>query len=103
MKIYNIASKNYKEYKGLKLNEITKPKFCKFQDDSTNDSRFVIGFQDRNNFFQIRLITVNGTEVFKSQNIDINDSDDFSIFNKLIKFNNKNIIIMIIIFWNNNI
>ena len=83
LKIYNISSKKYKEYTGLKLNEITKRKFCKFQDDSTTDSRFVIGYQDRNNFFQVRLITANGTEVFKSQNIDINDSDDFSIFTQL--------------------
>lgn len=83
LKIYNISSNKYKEYTGLKLSEITKRKFCKFGDDSSTYEGFVIGVQDKNNYFYIRYISSNGTEIFRSQTIDISGSDDFSIFTQL--------------------
>ena len=83
LKIYNISSDKYKEYTGLKLNEVAKRKFCKFGDDSSTYNGFVIGVQDKNDYFHIRYISSNGTEIFKSQTIDIIGSDDFSIFTQL--------------------
>ena len=78
VKIYDIQNNFYKEYTALKINDVHKRKFCKFGD--TNDDRFVIGVEDNNHNFHVRLITVNGTEIFKSQNINIKNSDDFDIY-----------------------
>ena len=78
VKIYDIKNNFYKEYTALKINDEHKRKFCKFGD--ANDNRFVIGVEDNNHNFHVRLITVNGTEILKSQNINIKNSDDFYIY-----------------------
>ena len=78
VKIYDIKNNIYKEYTALKIKDEHKRKFCKFEE--TNDDKFVIGVEDSNNNFQIRLVTSNGTEVFRSQTINIKNSDDFYIF-----------------------
>ena len=83
MKIYDIKNNIYKEYTALKIKDEHKRKFCKFEE--TNDDKFVIGVEDSNNNFQIRLVTSNGTEVFRSQTINIKNSDDFYIFTNVSK------------------
>ena len=85
IKIYNISNNTYKEYTALKIKDGYKRKFCKFE--ILNDDRFVVGVQDENDNFFIRLVNANGTEIFRSQNIDIKGSDDFYIFTSISKDN----------------
>lgn len=98
LKIFNISSNKYKEFTGLNLNEVSRRKFCKFGDDSSIYSSFVIGVEDKNNFFHVRLITANGTEVFVSQTLDISGSDDFSIITQISGYYKS---IIAIIFYEN--
>ena len=85
IKIYDISNNVYKEYTALKIKDGYKRKFCKFGLD--NDDRFVVGVQDENDNFFIRLVNANGTEIFRSQNINIKDSDDFYISTSISKDN----------------
>ena len=85
IKIYDISNNLYKEYTALKIKDEYKRKFCKFE--IQNDDRFVVGVQDENDNFFIRLINAYGTEIFRSQNISIKDSDDFYIFTSISKDN----------------
>ena len=85
IKIYDISNNLYKEYTALKIKDGYKRKFCKFE--IQNDDRFVVGVQDENDNFFIRLINAYGTEIFRSQNISIKDSDDFYIFTSISKDN----------------
>jgi hypothetical protein len=87
VKIYDIKNNIYKEYTALKIKDEHKRKFCKFEE--TNDDKFVIGVEDSNNNFQIRLVTSNGTEVFRSQTINIKNSDDFYIFTNVSRDKKK--------------
>ena len=96
IKIYDIKNNKYRAYTGLKIEDEYKRKFCKF--NIANDNKFVVGVQDSNDHFQIRLITANGTEVFQSQILNIKGSDDFFIFTNIYqnsKYNNRAIVALI--------
>ena len=98
VKIYNINNNEYKEYTALKIKDEFKRKYCKFE--IANENKFVIGVQDSDDNFQIRLITANGTEIFRSQMINIRDSDDFYIFTNIyIDKKNDNRAIIALIFY----
>lgn len=83
VKIYDIRKNIYKEYTALKMKDEFKRKFCKFNIE--NEDKFVIGVEDTSHKFQIRLITTNGTEIFRSQLLDIKSSNDFHIFTWIYK------------------
>jgi hypothetical protein len=89
IKIYDINNNIYKEYTALKINDGFKRKFCKFGENK--DNKFVVGVEDNKHNFHVRLITANGTEIFKSQNIDIKTSNDFHIYTTLTTDKKKNI------------
>ena len=78
IKIYDIEKKIYKEYTGLKINEGHKRKISKYE--VSKDNKFVIGIQDENDNFHVRMINANGTEIFVSQEVDIKNSDDFYFY-----------------------
>ena len=78
IKIYDIIYNKYKEHTALKINEGYKRKFIKYE--IANDNKFVVGIQDKNNNFQVRVINSNGTEIFQSQFINIENSDDFYLY-----------------------
>ena len=80
LKIYDIENNKYREYTGLKLYEGQKRKIVKFEGAPEDDDKFVIGIQDENDNFHIRMINSNGTEIFRSQEVNIKYSDDFYIF-----------------------
>ena len=92
IKIYNFKENIYKEYTGYKIKDSYKRKYCKFE--IASDDRFVVGIQDSNNNFEIRLINSNGTEIFRSQSLNIDGSDDFYIYTNINK-DNKAIIALI--------
>ena len=96
VKIYNIPNNIYKEYTAFKIKDEYKRKFCQFEDPS--DSRFVLGVEDTEHNFQIRLVTANGTEFFRSQIINIKNSDDFYIFTTITKDKKKKAIIALIFY-----
>ena len=96
VKIYDLGKNIYKEYTALKIEDEFKRKFCKFNIE--NEDKFVIGVQDSKSNFQIRLITANGTEIFRSQILDIKNSDDFHIFTNIYrdrKYDNRAIVAII--------
>ena len=98
VKIYDLNKNIYKEYTALKIQDGFKRKFCKFNIE--NEDKFVIGVQDNNDKFQIILINANGTEIFKSQMLDIKNSNDFFIFTNIYKDKkNDNKAIVAIIFY----
>jgi hypothetical protein len=74
IKIYDIVNNKYKEYTALKIDETHKRKFIQY-----DDNKIVVGIQDKNNNFQVRLINSNGTKIFQSQKINIEGSDDFQL------------------------
>ena len=78
IKIYDIENNKYREYTGLKINEGQKRKFAKYE--VVNDNKFIIGIQDENDNFHIRMINANGTEIFRSQEVDVKNSDDFCFY-----------------------
>ena len=98
IKIYNIQNNAYKEYTAMKIKDEFKRKYCKFE--IKNEDKFVIGVQDTNDNFQIGLITANGTEIFRSQIINIKNSNDFYIFTNILidKKNNNRAIVALIIY-----
>ena len=99
VKIYNIPDNFYKEYTALKINDDHKRKFCKFGENK--DNKFVIGVEDNKHNFHVRLVDSNGTEIFKSQNLNIKDSTDFYIYTTLTidKKKNYNKAIVALIFY----
>ena len=101
IKIYDIKNNIYKEYTALKINDGFKRKFCKFGE--IKDDKFVVGVEDNKHNFHVRLITANGTEIFKSQNINIKTSNDFHIYTTQTTDKKKNIYkaIVALIFYEN--
>ena len=102
IKIYDIQKNIYKEYTGIKINDQLKRKFCKFGGKA--DKLFVVGVEDNKHNFHVRLIDSNGTEIFKSQNINIKNSNDFYIYTTLSTDKKKNYYkaIVAIIFYESN-
>ena len=90
IKIYDLKNDNFKEYARLEINDEDKRKF--FKVDIGNE--FGIGIKDKNNNFHMRVITANGTEIFRSQEININNSNDFYIYS-LISGNNRGIFLIV--------
>ena len=90
IKIYDLKNDNFKEYTRLEINDEDKRKF--FKVDIGNE--FGIGIKDKNNNFHMRVITANGTEIFRSQEININNSNDFYIYS-LISGNNRGIFLIV--------
>ena len=41
---------------------------------------FIVGIEDSDVNFQIRLVSINGTEIFRSQIVNIQNSDDFYLY-----------------------
>ena len=82
IKIYDIVNNKYRTYTGLKINGNHKRKFCKFE--IANYDKFIVAFEDINtNLLQVRVITSNGTESFRSQKIDTKGSDDFYVYSQI--------------------
>ena len=84
VKIYDMRYNIYKEYTALKIKSEDKRKFCHLRFSYS----FAIGVQDSENNFQIRLVSINGTEIFRSQILNITNSDDFYIFSDGYMYSN---------------
>ena len=91
IKIYDMINDNYKEYTRLEINHEDKRKFCKV---NNSDNEFAIGVKDKNNNFHMRVLNVNGTEIFRSQEIKLKGSNDFFIWAN-ISGNNRGIFAII--------
>ena len=85
-----MVNDNYKEYTRLEINDEDKRKFFKVH----IRNEFVIAIRDKNNNFHMRVITANGTEIFRSQEINIKDSNDFYIWTG-ISGNNRGIFLIV--------
>jgi hypothetical protein len=59
IKVYDIVNNKYKVYTAFKIDETHKRKFIKY--DVAKEDRFVVGIQDKNDNFHVRLINSNGT------------------------------------------
>ena len=93
IKIYDIKNNKYKAYTGLKINKNHKRKFCKLE--IANDNKFIVANQDiNNNLLEIRVVTSNGTEVFRSQKVDTTGSDDFYVYTQT-SGSHKSIIVIV--------
>ena len=76
IKIYDMINEDYKEYTRLEINDDDKRKFFK----AYIGNEFGVAVRDKNNNLVMRVITANGTEIFRSQEININEADDFYIW-----------------------
>ena len=82
IKIYDIKNNKYRSYTGLKMNKNHKRKFCKLE--IANENKFIVANEDINdNLLEIRVVTSNGTEVFRSQKVDTAGSDDFYVYTQI--------------------
>jgi hypothetical protein len=96
IKVYDIVNNKYKEYTAFKIDETHKRKFIKYE--VANDNKFVVGIQDKNDNFHVRLINSNGTEIFQSQMVNIKGSDDFQL---ITQFSGNYKSIIAIVFYEN--
>ena len=78
IKIYDIYNNVYYEYNHVKINKEYKRKYDKWAKKGL--LIFVVGIQDNDNNFEFRINEILGTEQYKSQKINITNSDDFIIY-----------------------
>ena len=98
IKLYDIYNNEYYEYNEVKINKEYKRKYDKWENN--NYLLFVVGIQDNDNNFEVRINAISGTEQFKSQKINITNSDDFIIYTDFV--GNSHTRIAALIFYENN-
>ena len=99
IKLYDIYNNEYYEYNEVKINKECKRKYDKWENN--NYLLFVVGIQDNDNNFEVRINEISGTEQFKSQKINITNSDDFIIYTDYV--GNTHTRIAALIFYENKI
>ena len=82
IKIYYLKDNVYHKCQAININKQNKRKYERYTHSwyQNKSNRFIVGIQDNDNNFELKVIDTFGNEIFKSQKINIANSTDFIIY-----------------------